>query len=81
MPTTKVFKNGNSQAVRIPKEYQFDEDEVHINKIGSTRIITPVSDVWATVRRAIEEMPEDFMQDGREQPKMQERDGLGELFS
>ena len=46
MLTTKVFKSGNSQAIRIPKEYQIDADELFINKIGNTIVIFPKNDPW-----------------------------------
>ena len=42
METTRVFTNGRSQAVRIPKEYRFAVDEVYINKIGDTVMLTPI---------------------------------------
>ena len=35
MMTAKIFENGGSQAVRLPKEYRFDANEVSINKIGN----------------------------------------------
>ena len=70
--------SGNSQAVRIPKEYQFEVGEVHINKIGSSVIVTPLGEVWSTIRDAVDEFPDDFMQGGRDQPEMQERAGIDE---
>ena len=51
MLTTKVFKSGNSQAVRIPKEYQVAEKELCINKIGNTLILFPESDSWERLKR------------------------------
>lgn len=39
MTTGKVFMTGRSQAVRLPKEYRFDVDEVILNKIGDVLII------------------------------------------
>ena len=41
MMTAKLFENGRSQAVRLPKEYRFDGDEVAINKIGDVVILMP----------------------------------------
>lgn len=41
MKTTKVFKQGNSQAVRLPKEFRFDEDEVFIKKAGDNLVLIP----------------------------------------
>lgn len=41
MQTARIFNNGNSQAVRLPKEFRFDEDEVVIKKIGDMVILLP----------------------------------------
>ena len=46
MATTKVFKNGNSQALRIPSEMHTDRREFIIKKIGETYIAYPVDDPW-----------------------------------
>lgn len=41
MLTAKVFENGRSQAVRLPKEYRFHCDEVMVNKIGDAVVLLP----------------------------------------
>lgn len=41
MQTARIFTNGNSQAVRLPKEFRFDEEEVVIRKIGDLVILLP----------------------------------------
>ncbi|MBR1458931.1 MAG: AbrB/MazE/SpoVT family DNA-binding domain-containing protein, partial [Oscillospiraceae bacterium] len=43
MQTAKVFTSGRSQAVRIPKEFRFDTEEVFINRVGDAVILTPIS--------------------------------------
>jgi len=43
MEIAKVFKNGRSQAVRIPRKYRFSTDEVRIQKCGDQLILTPVT--------------------------------------
>ncbi len=63
--TTKVFMNGRSQAVRIPAEYRFEEDELFINKIGDTLMLTPKSSLVNTLRQGAAMISEDFMADGR----------------
>jgi antitoxin VapB len=68
---TKVFKSGNSQAIRIPKEYQILEDELAINKIGNTIIIFPQNDQWELFKKSLTEFSDDFFADGRNQPAMQ----------
>jgi antitoxin VapB len=73
MFTTKVFKSGNSQAIRIPKEYQVDAEEVFINKIGNTIIISPKNDPWRIFKESLDDFSDDYFFDGRNQPKMQKR--------
>jgi antitoxin VapB len=73
MQTTKVFKNGHSQAVRIPKEYQVEEDELVINKIGNTLVLFPKNDAWELFKKSLTEFSDDFFAEGRNQPEMQKR--------
>jgi antitoxin VapB len=72
--TAKVFKSGNSQAVRLPKEFQVGEEEVFIQRVGNSIILTPKSDPWRAFRESLSEFSEDFMADGRNQPTEPERD-------
>ena len=65
MQTTKVFMNGRSQAVRIPVEYRFDEEELFVNKIGDTLMLTPKSLLKNPLRQGASMVSEDFMADGR----------------
>ena len=65
--TTRVFQNGNSQALRIPQDLRTDKKEFFIRKIGDTFIAYPTDDPWAPAREVIGTFPEDFMSD-REQP-------------
>ena len=55
MVTAKVFKSGNSQAVRLPKEYRLDTKEVSINRIGNVLIMAPVDDPWRGFSEGIKE--------------------------
>jgi antitoxin VapB len=53
--TTKVFNQGNSQAVRIPKEFRFTVSEVEIEKSGDAVILRPKRrDRWANLKRALQ---------------------------
>ena len=63
--TTRVFMNGRSQAVRIPAGFRFEEDEVYVNRIGDTLMLTPRSALKDTLRQGIALISEDFMEDGR----------------
>ena len=52
----KVFKNGRSQAIRLPKEYRVDSDEVYIEKVGLTLVIIPKEKSnWDIMRNAVED--------------------------
>ena len=74
MVCTKVFISGNSQAVRIPKEFHIDFSELFIKKIGSSIILTPKESNWENLERSLSEFSDDFMREGRIQPAMQERE-------
>jgi len=76
MLSSKVFISGNSQAVRLPKEYQVEEKELYIQKIGDTIILFPKNDPWKLFEKSLNEFSDDYMKDGREQPGMQNRDGI-----
>lgn len=76
MHTTKVFLSGNSQAVRLPKEYNFNEKELLIQKIGNTVILKPIKDPWDSLRISLSLFTEDVFSDGREQPDMQIREDI-----
>ena len=65
MMTAKIFENGGSQAVRLPKEYRFDANEVSINKIGNIVLLSPKSDKWESVLQAIDMFSEDYLEEGR----------------
>lgn len=76
MVTAKLFKNGRSQAVRLPKEYNFEGDDVYIQKVGDSVILFPKNKVWETFLKGLQGFSEDFMAEGRQQPEMQEREDL-----
>ena len=67
MDTAKVFTTGRSQAVRLPKEFRFDTDEVCIAKIDDMVILYPRKRAWDLLERGIRHFTEDFMAD-RDQP-------------
>ena len=76
MMTAKVFKNGRSQAIRLPKECRFSSDEVMVNKIGDIVILLPKQNKWDSFLRAIDMFSDDFMADGRASDISQERESL-----
>ena len=72
--TAKIFKSGNSQAVRIPKEFQLEGTEVEIQRRGDALILRPKRKSWAPLLESLEKFSDDFMASGRGQPDHQERD-------
>lgn len=74
MKTTKVFKSGNSQAVRLPKDFQIDQEEVEILKRGDELIIRRIPINLKKAYDILTHLPDDFMLDGREDTPPQERE-------
>ncbi len=74
MRKTKVFRSGNSQAVRLPKDLQLDVDEVEIFKRNDELVIRKIPVNLAQAFTLLVKMPEDFMSEGREDEPPQERD-------
>ncbi len=64
MGTVRIFSNGRSQAVRIPKEYRFDVDEVYINKIGNVLVLVPKADLASEFEKGAAMLSEDFLAEG-----------------
>jgi antitoxin VapB len=68
MQITKVFKSGNSQAVRIPVELQFDTDEVEIFRRDDELILRKKPATLAKAFHLLAELPDDFMMDRSDEP-------------
>lgn len=75
MDTAKLFMNGSSQAVRLPKEYRFDGNDVYIQKIGNLVILLPKNMTWDEWWNQMQIAPHDFMEN-RNQPESQERESF-----
>lgn len=73
MMTAKVFENGRSQAVRLPKEFRFNTDEVVVNKIGDIVMLMPKTDKWNSFMQAVDMFSQDFMDEGRSDEMRQGR--------
>ena len=73
MKKAKLFKNGQSQAVRLPKEFQCPGKEVFIKRVGNTILLIPIENLWRQWERSLDLFSDDFMQD-RNQPETQERE-------
>ncbi len=74
MNTAKIFKSGNSQAVRLPKEFQFDTSEVQIFRRGNEVVLTKKPHNLSRVFELLTEISDDFMENGRHQPDIQQRE-------
>jgi antitoxin VapB len=80
MERAKIFWSGRSQAVRLPKEFRFEGDEVRIRRHGSAVILEPVSEDWEWLHRLVGKLDEDFVKAVGEQPEQQQRPALDRLF-
>lgn len=74
METAKLFQNGSSQAVRLPKAFRLPGEEVKIFKQGNRVVLEPIETTWDTFFESLNEFPDDFLKEGRNQPSQQERD-------
>jgi antitoxin VapB len=81
METAKIFINGRSQAVRLPKAYRFEGHEVYIKKTLEGVLLIPKDrSIWDTWEKNLMKYDEPFMTQ-RNQPKIgQERAGLDDIF-
>jgi antitoxin VapB len=77
MKTAKLFQNGQSQAVRLPKAFRLPGDKVYIKKVGNAIVLLPLQQPWETLFESLPLFSEDFM-DERNQPPQQQREALFE---
>ena len=71
----KVFQNGRSQAIRIPKEFRMEGEEVYIEKIGDTLIIKPAkTDKWDSFFQSLDAVDTTDFLDDRVQLPLQNRE-------
>ena len=76
MMTAKIFKNGRSQAVRLPKECRFNTEEVAVNRVGDIVMLIPMDNKWDNFIQARDMFTEDFMENGRGNQLIQEREEI-----
>ena len=75
MKTAKLFQNGQSQAVRLPKEFRFEDDQVFVKKSGNIVVLIPTKNSWDTLIQSLDKFSDDFMVE-RKQPKLQKREDI-----
>ena len=73
MHTTRPFMSGRSQAIRIPKEYRIEDEEVVINRVGDSLIITPVNALQRVFFTGLSMFTDDFLAEGRPEEVQNER--------
>jgi len=76
MGTARVFRSGNSQAVRLPKQFRFQSKEVEISRRGDEIILREKDGTLARAFELLAGLPEDLELVGREKDQPQNRKGL-----
>jgi len=69
----KIFWSGRSQAVRLPKDFRFQTEEVRIRRHGNAVILEPVATDWGWLDAIAGKLDDDFVQSVNEQPEEQHR--------
>ena len=72
MRTAKVFRNGRSQAIRLPKDFRVNGDEVYLKKTPEGFLVIE-RDPWEIFYEGVGRLSDDFMAAGRQQPRVQKR--------
>lgn len=80
MDTAKVFWSGRSQAVRLPKAFRFDTDEVRIRRDGDRIVLEPIGGDWDWLDAVTGPVDADFAKAAQECPPAQERPEIDDLF-
>ena len=75
MKVAKLFQNGSSQAVRLPKEFQFSGTDVFVKKFDNIVMLIPKDGAWGSMIDSLDHFSDDFLEE-RTQPSMQTRDTL-----
>ena len=76
METAKIFENGRSQAVRLPKKFRFNTDEVIVQQLGDAVILVPKESMWQTFMDGLNGFTDDIFEDSRDQGIQEEREHL-----
>ena len=76
METAKIFENGRSQAVRLPKKFRFDADEVVVQQLGEAVLLVPKEYLLKTFMDGLNSFTDDVFENGRDQGSQEERESL-----
>ena len=78
MVTAKIFKNGRSQAVRLPKQFAFTGTEVYVTKVNGIVMLVPKGkSIWGPFIQSLDMFSDDFMQSPRDQGSLENRESIG----
>ena len=80
METARIFWSGRSQAVRLPKQFRVEGQQVRISKQGNRIVLEPLPEDWSWLDAIAGTLDEDFVKAVQEQPQAVERPGLQKLF-
>ncbi|MGD9582701.1 MAG: antitoxin [Lysobacterales bacterium] len=76
MTIARIFKSGNSQAVRLPKQFRLQASEVEIFRRGDEIVLKEKGKGMASAFHLLADLPDDFFGDGRKDQPPQKRKGL-----
>lgn len=76
MDTAKIFTNGGSQAVRLPKSCRFVDDEVFVNHIGNVVILSPKNERWQSMLTSLDLFTDDFLSESIPDLPLTEREAI-----
>ena len=76
MNTAKVFTNGGSQAIRLPKDCRFDDEEVLVRKIGNVVMLFPKDDKWQSLLASLDLFTDDFLAEPIPSLPLEEREAI-----
>ncbi len=76
METAKIFETGRSQAVRLPKKFRFNVDEVVVQQLGDAVLLVPKESLWQTFLDGLNGFTGDVFENGRDQGVQEDRDSL-----
>ncbi len=76
METARIFENGRSQAVRLPKKFWFNTEEVVVQQLGATVPLVPKESLWQTFLDGLDGFTSDIFEGGRSQGTQEERESL-----
>ena len=75
MKIARLFRNGQSQAVRLPKEFRFEGEFVYVKRSGNGVVLLPAKGTWSSLVESLDKFSDDFIAE-RGQPVGQKREAL-----